>query len=129
MIDHISVGVNDLAASRTFYESALAPLGYRVSMEFDDVFAMGTPGQDGDAGGELWFGVSPNPGTMHLAFTASDSGQVQAFYEAALAAGGTDNGAPGERPHYHPGYYGAFVLDPNGHNIEAVCHTWSPDES
>lgn len=126
MIDHISIGVGDVSKAREFYKAALAPLGYQVLMEFDDgVFSMGAPGPNGaDPGGELWFGVDPEPKPMHLAFAAAGQAQVEAFYEAGIEAGGTDNGAPGERPHYHPGYYAAFVLDPNGHNIEAVCHDW-----
>lgn len=79
-------------------------------------------GQAQGAGPDLWLVPSQNPTTVHLALSADSTEQVDAFHEAALAAGGTDNGAPGERPHYHPGYYGAFVLDPDGHNIEAVCH-------
>lgn len=131
MIDHLSVGVSDLAAARTFYETALAPLGYRIVFEFPDgVFSMGvpTPGE-GDPGGELWFVPGDNPTGIHLALSAKDAEQVQAFYEAALAAGGADNGGPGERPQYHPGYYAAFVHDPDGHNIEAVCHDWSSQQS
>ena len=126
MLDHISVAVSDVAAARSFYAAALAPLGYRVAADFGDVFAVGAPGlAGGDPAGEVWFGQDATPKPTHLAFTAEDGAQVRAFYEAALAAGGTDNGGPGERPHYHPGYYAAFVRDPDGNNIEAVCHTWS----
>jgi catechol 2,3-dioxygenase-like lactoylglutathione lyase family enzyme len=125
MIDHTSLQVSDPARSRRFYEAALAPLGYAVLKEIPTQFT----------GGKivLGYGVAPKPdfwtaeGTpneprLHVAFRAEDHAQVDAFYKAALAAGGKDNGPPGPRPHYHEKYYGAFVLDPDGHNIEAVCH-------
>lgn len=128
MIDHISLAVSDLSRARAFYAAALAPLGYRVVTEFEGVFALGAPGPAGaDPGGEIWVSEAPDPRPTHIAFLAADAAQVRAFHAAGLAAGGTDNGAPGERPHYHPGYYGAFVYDPDGHNIEAVFHSWSPD--
>lgn len=126
MIDHVGFAVSDLAKSRTFYEAALAPLGITLIMTV-------TPEQTEAGGTALGFGKDDNPffwigdnekvgeGT-HIAFTADTRAQVHAFYEAAMAAGGRDNGGPGERPHYHPGYYAAFVLDPDGQNIEAVCH-------
>ena len=126
MIDHVSVSVSDPAASKAFYEAALAPLGYRVVMEFGPVTGLGgpTPGapEDAPVHADLWLAPAENPTPCHIAVTASSTAQVDAFYEAALAAGGTDNGAPGERSHYHPGYYGAFVLDPDGNNLEAVFH-------
>ena len=126
MIDHASVSVSDPAASKAFYEAALAPLGYRVVMEFGPVTGLGgpTPGapEDAPVHADLWLAPAENPTPCHIAVTASTTAQVAAFYEAALAAGGTDNGAPGERSHYHPGYYGAFVLDPDGNNLEAVFH-------
>ena len=126
MIDHISVNVSDPEASKAFYEAALAPLGYRVVMEFGPVTGLGgpTPGapEDAPVHADLWLAPAENPTPCHIAVTASTTAQVAAFYEAALAAGGTDNGAPGERSHYHPGYYGAFVLDPDGNNLEAVFH-------
>ena len=126
MIDHASVSVSDPAASKAFYEAALAPLGYRVVMEFGPVTGLGgpTPGapEDAPVHTDLWLAPAENPTPCHIAVTASTTAQVAAFYEAALAAGGTDNGAPGERSHYHPGYYGAFVLDPDGNNLEAVFH-------
>lgn len=126
MIDHTGIDVSDPVRSRRFYEDALAPLGYRVMMEVPTEFTNGVV--------VLGFGVPPKPdfwlheGTpqtprVHVAFRAEDRAQVDAFYRAALAAGGTDNGPPGPRPHYHEHYYGAFVRDPDGHNIEAVCHT------
>jgi catechol 2,3-dioxygenase-like lactoylglutathione lyase family enzyme len=119
MFDHLGFAVRDLAATRTFYTAALAPLGIGVATEFPGTVAFGRPGRP-----QLWFseGASP-PSGIHLAFTAANRAEVRAFYAAAMAAGATDNGAPGLRPHYHPNYYGAFVLDPNGHNVEAVCHT------
>lgn len=126
MIDHTGYSVTDPAKSRRFYELALAPLGYQVLREVPTQFTGGKV--------VLGFGVPPKPdfwineGTpqtprVHLAFRAENRAQVDAFYAAAIAAGGTDNGKPGPRPHYHPDYYGAFVLDPDGHNVEAVCHT------
>ena len=117
MIDHISLNVSDAKASRVFYESALAPLGYRVLMEFEGVYGLGS-----QAGPHHWLVPAESPTPVHLALTAESTQQVDDFHRAALAAGGADNGAPGERPHYHPGYYGAFVLDPDGHNLEAVFH-------
>jgi catechol 2,3-dioxygenase-like lactoylglutathione lyase family enzyme len=128
MIDHLSVVVTSYERSRDFYLAALAPLGYEMVMELkrEEIPQLPAPRICGlGAGGkpDLW--LHPREGaisTMHLAFTAADRKQVDAFYAAALAAGGVPNGEPGPRPHYHPGYYGAFVLDPDGHNIEAVCH-------
>jgi catechol 2,3-dioxygenase-like lactoylglutathione lyase family enzyme len=125
MIDHTGIDVSDPARSRSFYEAALAPLGYRVLMEVPTQFTGGAV--------VLGLGVPPKPdfwlhqGTpqqprMHIAFRADSREVVDAFYQAAMAAGGTDNGPPGLRPHYHASYYGAFVLDPDGHNIEACCH-------
>ncbi len=124
MLDHIGFGVSDYARAKAFYEKALAPLGIGVVMEV-------TPEQTGDhsAAGfgkdrKPFFWIGPGDvARMHVAFAAQTRAEVDAFYRAAIAAGGTDNGAPGLRPHYHPNYYGAFVLDPDGHNVEAVCHT------
>jgi catechol 2,3-dioxygenase-like lactoylglutathione lyase family enzyme len=124
MIDHIGFSVSDFAKAKAFYEKALAPLGIRVLME---VTAEMTGGEAhvgfGDTRPFFWIGTGKahSPG-VHIAFTAPDRATVDAFHKAALAAGGKDNGAPGLRPHYHENYYGAFVLDPDGHNIEAVCH-------
>jgi catechol 2,3-dioxygenase-like lactoylglutathione lyase family enzyme len=125
MIDHTGVVVSDFSTSKDFYRAALAPFGYTLLME---VSAAQTG--RGDAAGfgiapkpDFWIGSgAPNVPPAHVAFRATDRAQVDAFYRAAIAAGGHDNGAPGLRPHYHPNYYGAFVLDPDGHNIEAVCH-------
>jgi catechol 2,3-dioxygenase-like lactoylglutathione lyase family enzyme len=119
MFDHLGFGVADFAASRAFYTAALAPLGIEVAMELDGRAGMG---RDGRA--QFWFGDKNKPANpMHLAFTASNRAEVRAFHEAALKAGGKDNGGPGLRPDYHPDYYGAFVIDLNGHNIEAVCRS------
>lgn len=135
MIDHLGFNVRDLNASRRFYDQALAPLQIAVVMSID---ASQTPNgkaflgygktpdsRDIQAGKpSVWIAEGEQLGNrIHLALVADSPAQVDAFHAAALAAGGTDNGAPGLRPEYHPGYYGAFVLDPDGHNIEAVCHT------
>ncbi len=118
MLDHISLAVSDAVVSKTFYLEALAPLGYEVVMEFNGAVGLGAAGKP-----DLWLqqGARTTP-RLHIAFTAPDRASVDAFHAAALRAGGVDNGAPGLREHYHPSYYGAFVLDPDGHNIEAVCH-------
>ena len=118
MIDHIGLSVSDYAASKKFFESALAPLGYSLVMEFDDAAAgFGAEGKP-----DFWISQGPNS-PIHVALLSPDRATVDAFHEAALAAGGRDNGAPGLRPEYHSSYYGAFVYDPDGNNIEAVCHT------
>jgi catechol 2,3-dioxygenase-like lactoylglutathione lyase family enzyme len=124
VLDHIGFPVADYAQAKMFYEKALAPLGYALIMEVaqseNDAPAAGF-GANGKP--DFWIGgegALTKP--IHIAIAAKDRATVDAFYRAALAAGGKDNGAPGLRPHYHPNYYGAFVLDPDGHNIEAVCH-------
>jgi catechol 2,3-dioxygenase-like lactoylglutathione lyase family enzyme len=118
MIDHLSVPVSAFATSKTFYSQALAPLGYAPLMQFDDSVGFGA-GEKPD----FWIVANQGPVTaIHVALVATARKDVDAFYKAALAAGARDNGAPGLRAHYHPTYYGAFVLDPDGHNIEAVCH-------
>lgn len=124
MIDHTGFYVSDLVLSREFYVKALAPLGYGISLEFESDVGFGAQTAKGDdPGGDFWIGAGePQTPRMHIAFRAADEDQVAEFYRAAIEAGGTDNGPPGERPHYHPGYYAAFVLDPDGHNIEAVFH-------
>ena len=121
MIDHIGLSVSDYQASKAFYLEALAPLGYGLVME---VAQAGPAGGLGAAGKpDFWIaGGGPTTPHTHIAFRARDRATVRAFYDAALVAGGRDNGAPGLRPDYHANYYGAFVLDPDGHNIEAVCH-------
>lgn len=124
VIDHTAFNVTDLERSKRFYELALAPLGYRVALELAGAVGFGDePAVGDDPGGDFWIAVGePQTPRTHLAFRATDANEVEAFYEAAIAAGGTDNGPPGERPHYHPGYYAAFVLDPDGYNVEAVYH-------
>ena len=124
MIDHTGFNVSDLALSREFYLKALAPLGYDIGLEFEGAVGFGTQRNAGDdPGGDFWIGAGePQTPRVHLAFRAASEQQVQEFYRAALEAGGTDNGQPDLRPHYHEGYYAAFVLDPDGHNIEAVFH-------
>jgi catechol 2,3-dioxygenase-like lactoylglutathione lyase family enzyme len=130
MLDHISLRVADYERSKKFYEAALAPLGYTLMMESDsgagfrrqfipdfwikqgEVISTGGHAEVPGCGGPF----------IHVAFASDDRKTVDAFYRAALAAGARDNGAPGLRPNYHPNYYGAFVLDPDGYNIEAVCH-------
>ena len=121
MFDHIAIPVRDMERSRRFYEQALKPLGGRVLMEWDDGVAFGDT--DTVFEGEL-LALRPRAEVVpvHVAFRTDRSG-VDAFYEAALAAGATDNGPPGVREHYHQTYYAAFVTDPDGHNIEAVCHS------
>ncbi|MET0309057.1 MAG: VOC family protein [Sphingomonas sp.] len=126
MIDHVGFAVTNLDASRTFYEAALEPLGIAILMTV-------TPEQTEAGGTAIGFGKGESPffwigdneavgeGT-HIAFTADTRAQVDAFYRGAMEAGGRDNGAPGIREHYHPDYYAAFVFDPDGMNIEAVCH-------
>ena len=120
MFDHVIIDVEDLSTSRAFYEQALAPLGCAVVMEFGDRCAFGS------ASGrpQFWLAARGGPATrnLHLAFPARSHEAVDAFHRAALAAGGIDNGAPGPRPQDHASYYGAFVLDPHGNNVEAVDH-------
>lgn len=125
MLDHVGFAVTDLERARAFYTAALAPLGIGVQWE--------VPAEPtGSRGGALGFGVpgraflwigegKPQAGGLHVALAAADRATFDAFYTAAMAAGSTDNGAPRIRAHYHPHYYGPFVLDPDGHNIEAVC--------
>ncbi|MBC9031611.1 VOC family protein [Sphingomonas sp. JC676] len=126
MIDHVGFAVTNLDASKTFYEAALAPLGIANLMTVtpEQTEAGGTAigfGRDGKP--FFWIGDNERVGEgTHIAFVADTRDQVDAFYRAAISAGGRDNGAPGIRAHYHPNYYGAFVLDPDGMNIEAVCH-------
>ena len=126
MIDHIGFPVSDYAKSKAFYTKALAPLGYSLVMEVGaDVTESRAPAAGFGAGGKPDFWIGGEGGLekpVHVAILAKDRASVDAFHRAALAAGGKDNGAPGLRPHYHANYYGAFVLDLNGHNIEAVCH-------
>jgi catechol 2,3-dioxygenase-like lactoylglutathione lyase family enzyme len=118
IIDHIGLAVSDVQRSKTFYSQVLAPLGIQLAMEAQGWSGFGRGGKP-----EFWIGMrDPVQQPMHIAFDAATREQVRRFHEAALAAGAKDNGAPGIREHYHPHYYGAFVIDPDGHNIEAVCH-------
>jgi catechol 2,3-dioxygenase-like lactoylglutathione lyase family enzyme len=119
MFDHVGITVSNVAQARAFYAAALKPLGMRAIMDFENFTGYGASRPI------FWIGqgqaAQPRPHTQ-ICFAAPDRATVDAFYKAALAAGGKDNGAPGLRPHYHANYYGAFVLDADGHNIEAVCH-------
>lgn len=118
MFDHVGIGVGNLEESKAFFLQALTPLGVAVVMEGPYGLGMGR-GQKPS----LWLHSTDEPSApLHLAFAADDRKQVDDFHRAAVAAGGKDNGAPGLRPHYHPNYYGAFVISPDGHNVEAVCH-------
>ena len=123
-LDHIAIATADYAKSLAFYERALAPLGIITQMKFE--------GEEGNVAGlgvdspVFWVGDGGAvQGRIHLAFSAPNRAAVDAFYAAAIAAGGRDNGGPGLRPNYHPNYYAAYVFDPDGHNIETVCH--APD--
>lgn len=130
IIDHVSINVTDYERSKAFYSAALAPLGITLVMEYGTAAGFGRNRKP-----ELWIGqgktsfqseshlnlITP----VHIALVAQNRQEVDAFYQAAIAASGKDFGGPGPRPHYHRGYYGAFVLDPDGHNIEAVFHDWS----
>ena len=118
MIDHVTATVGDIEQAKSFYSQALAPLGYTLQMEFPGAAGFGA--QDGMP--DFWIGAHEERGAAHIAFSAKDHAAVDAFYEAATAAGAKDNGAPGLRPHYHESYYAAFVHDADGNNIEAVCH-------
>ena len=125
MLDHIGIKVTDIAKAKAFYDKALAPLGVGVVMEVS--------AEESPEGAFIGYGEGFKPyfwvneqeratELVHVAFATDARAKVDAFYKAAMAAGGRDNGPPGVREHYHPTYYGAFVLDPDGHNIEAVCH-------
>jgi catechol 2,3-dioxygenase-like lactoylglutathione lyase family enzyme len=118
VLDHVTLLASDMEASRRFYLAALAPLGFRLLYENESCVAFGTEGHDD-------FSICRDQPTTraHVAFVSPDRAAVDAFYVAAMAAGGSDNGAPRLRPEYHAGYYGAFVLDPDGNNVEAVHHT------
>lgn len=121
MFDHVKFGVSDYAASKAFYLQALAPLGVKAGAEGEPSYGieMLIPGTVPSL---ILFETKEKPAHLHIAFIAETRDQVDAFHRAALAAGARDNGAPGLRPQYHANYYGAFVIDPDGHNIEAVCH-------
>jgi catechol 2,3-dioxygenase-like lactoylglutathione lyase family enzyme len=121
MIDHVSLEVGDYERSKMFYAEALRPLGYELAMEFDgNVAGFASQGKP-----DFWLIGGTGPGTTHIAFASPDRATVDAFHAAALGAGGKDNGPPGLRPQYHEHYYAAYAHDPDGNNVEAVCH--SPD--
>lgn len=134
MLDHMTFRVTNIARAKAFYSAALGPLGYSVAVEGHygvNVLGLSCPDASEPDGKktDVWFVDGPSPyggpaatSGCHLAWRAASRAQVDAFYSAAIAAGGKDNGAPGLRPDYHPDYYGAFVIDPEGNNIEAVCH-------
>jgi catechol 2,3-dioxygenase-like lactoylglutathione lyase family enzyme len=123
MLDHVGIEVSDLERSKAFYGKALEPLGIGLMMEFEGAIGFGKETEYGPKP-FFWIHARGRPAVSgaHVAFGVRDAAGVDAFHAAALAAGGTDNGAPGPRPIYHPGYYGAFILDPDGNNVEAVCH-------
>jgi catechol 2,3-dioxygenase-like lactoylglutathione lyase family enzyme len=116
-IDHVILNVRDFARSKEFYSQALKPLGYDVVMELGQGVGFGREGKP-----DFWVVKRGEPTVAHVAFASPDRRTVDAFYEAAVAAGAEDNGPPGPRPHYHENYYAAFVHDPDGNNIEVVCH-------
>jgi len=122
MFDHIGFGVSDLAESKAFFLEALRPLGVSVVMEGPYGVGLGRDGKP-----TLWIHeTTETPARLHIAIAAQTRAEVDVVGRAALAAGAKDNGAPGLRPHYHPNYYGAFVIGPDGHNVEAVCHKPQP---
>jgi catechol 2,3-dioxygenase-like lactoylglutathione lyase family enzyme len=126
MLDHIGIKVTDIAKAKAFYDKALAPLGVKIIMEVSKEESGDSAFIGYGEGMKPYFWINEQPRAtelIHVAFASDNRAKVDAFYKAAMAAGGRDNGPPGPRPHYHPNYYGAFVLDPDGHNIEAVCHT------
>ncbi len=119
MLDHVTIGISDISRSTAFYDQALKAIGIERLHGDGKSFA----GYGADNKAFFWIGLKTTPLTgTHVAFAVADRAAVDRFHAAALAAGGSDNGKPGLRPHYHPNYYGAFILDPDGHNIEAVCH-------
>ncbi|CAM3894174.1 VOC family protein [Roseateles saccharophilus] len=121
MFDHVKFGVSDFAASKAFYAQALAPLGVAVGAEGEPSYGVEFVVKD-EVPSLILFQTREKPAHLHIAFIARTRAQVDAFHRAALAAGARDNGAPGLRPKYHANYYAAFVIDPDGHNVEAVCH-------
>jgi len=126
MIDHMGITVSDIQKSKAFYSITLGALGYALCMDKPNAVSFGVReghGKSTDPGGDFWLSEGP-PMTprVHVAFNAASRAVIDAFFAAGIAAGGDENGAPGLRAHYHPHYYAAFVLDPDGYNIEAVCH-------
>ncbi|HYK63987.1 MAG TPA: VOC family protein [Patescibacteria group bacterium] len=116
MLDHIGIPVSDVARSKQFFVTALAPLGYKVLFDLGHAVGMGS-----EAFPSFWIGKGERRDPLHIAFSASERGRVDEFYRAALGVGGRDNGKPGVRAQYHPNYYAAFVYDPDGNNVEVVC--------
>ena len=124
MIDHTSISVTDFGVSKKFYQQLLGSIGYELLAELPasvtgtvDVCGFGEKGKP-----DFWLASATAAPRQHIAFRVDSHALVEAFYQAGLAAGGRDNGPPGPRPHYHANYYGSFILDPDGHNVEAVCH-------
>ncbi len=129
MLDHIGISVADFELSKEFFAQSLAPLRYTLVAEFEHQ-GKRLAGFGANSKPDFWIeGGQATLPPLHVAFAATDHARVEAFYAAALEAGGKDNGAPGPRPHYHPDYYAAFVIDPDGNNIEAVCHGGEPQNS
>jgi catechol 2,3-dioxygenase-like lactoylglutathione lyase family enzyme len=124
MFDHVKFGVSDYAASKAFYLKALAPLGVEAGAEGEPSYGIELCGRNNSS--LCLFQARNKPAPLHIAFVAGTRQEVDAFHRAALEAGGKDHGAPGLRPKYHANYYAAFVIDPDGHNIEAVCHAPEP---
>jgi catechol 2,3-dioxygenase-like lactoylglutathione lyase family enzyme len=124
MLDHLTFTVSNLGEAKAFYDKALAPIGVAVVMQVSAAEAgRAYVGYGSEGRPYFWMSEDRRPtGRLHVAFSAQSRAEVDAFYKAAMEAGGRDNGPPGLRPEYHPNYYGAFVLDLDGHNIEAVCH-------
>jgi catechol 2,3-dioxygenase-like lactoylglutathione lyase family enzyme len=120
MVGHVKIAVSDSAAATEYYSKALEPLGYRIVFEAEGMTYFAD-----EHGLDFGFGVGDAPGGTHVGFAVRDAEAVHAFHDAAVAAGGSDNGAPGLRPEYAPDYYAAYVLDPDGNNIEAFCHQGS----
>ncbi len=119
MLDHVTINVRDIEASKRFYAEALRPLGYSLTSDFPEAAGLGT----GEGVADTWLAQRDEPSApVHVAYRAPDRAAVDAFHAAAVAAGGTDNGAPGVRAHYHESYYAAYVRDPDGNNVEAVAH-------
>lgn len=121
MFDHVKFGVSDYAASKAFFMKALEPLGVAIVQEGLPTYGVELSFKSGKAS-LILYQTEEKPAPLHLAFTAENRRQVQAFYRAAIEAGGKDNGAPGLCPEYHANYYAAFVISPDGHNVEVVCH-------
>ena len=121
MLDHFVIIATNLSKSKSFYQKALKPLGYELRFDFENVISFASE-KTTDPGGDFWIKEKKNGTPIHFAFNAKSRDAVKAFYQAGLEAGGADNGAPGLRTQYHENYYAAFLIDPDGNNVEAVCH-------